>query len=406
MSEQQFSYSQSASSIAESTHKLDLLDHMLIIFRHKKFIISVTLGIAVLTAVWSLGMKNIYTATTLIVVTDDDKNMMGALLGSIGGGAAGALAGFGAPTRTELYATMLKSDAIKDPLIDRFKLMEVLKTKYRTVAYKRLAAKTRINAGKKDGVLSISVEDKDPRLAADIANAYADELGKLATELNVNKSGKSRAFLESRLAATKADLSKAEDALKQFQSKHKMLDVPVQAKVSINEIAQLQGRLAMMELQLATKRSQFSDSSYEVKSLKAGIANLKNQIARLEGSGNNGAIPSVGSVPQLGQDYIKVLRDFKIQEALVELLTKQYEMAKYSEARDVSPVQVIQVAKVPDRKTKPARSKIVIFVTFLSFVFSVCFVHVRLKIQTLDSNTKERFDELIKHINVFKRQKA
>jgi len=168
---------------------LDILDYLLIIARHKQRIFLITFTVAVLSVIYTLTLNNVYTAKTLVMVAEDDKGLMGALLGSVGGasGGAAALAGFGGPTKTDLYVTMLKTEIIKDALISKFDLITKFKAKNRSFAYRKLDNKTKVSAGKKDGVITIEVSDKDPNLAADLANTYAEELGNLAVFLNQNK---------------------------------------------------------------------------------------------------------------------------------------------------------------------------------------------------------------------------
>jgi uncharacterized protein involved in exopolysaccharide biosynthesis len=289
---------------------------------------------------------------------------------------------------------MLQSEAIKDPIIDRYGLKKRFKAKYRADVYKRLDANAKVSAGKKDGVITISVSDCDPRWAAALADAYVQELGNLTIRLNVTGAGKNRLFLENRLGEAKADLARAEDSLKAFQTKNKALNVPEQAKATIEGVAQLRAQLALHEVQLATLRRQFTDASQEVKNAKSTITNLKAQVDQLEGQGG-GSIPSIGSVPNLGQEYVRLMREFKVQESIVELLTKQYELAKINETKDVSPFQVIQSAKVPERKSKPKRSQMVILATFTAFFLSVFFAFIREYADKMPKEDKARWREII-----------
>jgi tyrosine-protein kinase Etk/Wzc len=205
-----------------------------------------------------------------------------------------------------------------------------------------------------------------------------EELARLAARLNMTSAGKNRIYLEERISAARADLAKAEDALKAFQSANKAVSVTDQARATIEGVAQLRARLAAQEVQLATFQRQFTEWSQEVKVAKATVANLRAQIGKLEGAGGgSSSIPSVGSMPQLGQEYMRLMRDFKVQEMLVELLTKQYEVTKLSEVKDVSPFQVLQVAKVPERKSKPHRSFIVVLSSVAAFLCAVQFVFIR-----------------------------
>lgn len=369
-------------------------EYLLVLVKYRKLIALVTSLTVIISVCYTLTLPNIYTARTMILPSEDDKGMMGAMLAQMGG-LAGMAGGLGGPTKTDLYVTMLKSETVKDPIIDRFDLLKVYELKFRQDAYVLLDRNAAISTGRKDGVVTISVDDKDPKRAAAIANAYVEELGKVAAGLNMTGAGRNRVFLEKRLMAAKADLQRAEDAMKLFQSRNKAVDVTEQARASIEGVAQLRGQLAAQEVQLGTLRQQFTEASQEVKSTQATIANIKNQIARLEGSDGGNSIPSVGTVPGLGQEYVRLLREFKIQETLVETLTKQYEMVKINEAKDVSPFQVLQSAKVPEKKSKPSRSKTVLVALFASLIGSIGLVFALETFGKIDKKDKARWMSLL-----------
>lgn len=378
--------------------EINLLDLILILARRWKMIVGVPFVVAVITAIITLCMPNIYTAKTMILPDDGDSGgMMGAMMAQMGGLAnlAGGLVG-GSATKADLYVTMLKSETIKDPIIDRFRLMEVYEAEFRANVYKTMDETAVINTGKKDGVITIAVDDKDPKRAAEMANAYVDELSKLVAGLNMTGAGNNRVFLEKRIGETRADLINAEDALKNFQAKNKAISVTDQAKATIEGVAQLRAQLAMQEVQLAALQRQFTDSSQEVKTAKATIANFRVQIAGLEGEGGgrSSSIPSVGSVPQLGQEYMRLMREFKIQEAVLEMLTKQYEVSKLSEVKDLSPFKIIQKAKTPERKSKPKRSLIVIMAAFASGFLMVLLAFVREFGARMNEEDRKRWQEL------------
>ncbi len=345
-----------------------LLDYLMVIASHKKMIALITVVAASITALISLMMPNIYTAKAMIIPSDDGNGAMSSLMSQLGGLAGLAGSAIGGKTTGDLYVTMLKSETVKDPIIDRFKLLDAYKSKYRADVYGALDNNVAISLGKKDGVITIAVNDKDPKRAADLANTYVEELGKLAVNLNMTGAGKNRTFLEKRIAEAKAGLNRSEEALKNFQSKNMAISVTDQAQATIAGVAQLRAQLALKEVELGTLQRQFTDTSQEVKTAKSTVANLKNQIAQLEGnSSGRSSIPAVGSVPLLGQEYLRLMRDFKIQEAVVEMLTKQFEVSKLSEVKDVTPFQVLQKAMVPEKRSAPLRRKLVLRSLFMSF---------------------------------------
>lgn len=381
-----------ASNLGPASHSL--IDSLSIIFKHRRIILRVTLAVTIITVICTLFLPNIYTAKALILPGQQDRGLMSTMLGQLGGFASlagGVGAAIGGPTTTDLYVSMLKSEAVKDPIIDRFRLLEVYNSEYRTDVYKDLDKKVFISAGKKDGIITITVDDKDPKLAAAMANAYIEELGNLAVRMDVTGAGQNRSFLEERLEKAKAELLKAEENLKSFQGKYKAINVTAQAEATIKGVAELKAQLAAQEVQLAAYRRQFTDSSQEVKNLTTLVNNLRGQIAKLEGMGGNSAIPSVGSVPNIGQEYIRLMREFKIQESLVEILTKQFEMTMISEAKDISPIQIIQKAKIPERKSKPARKKLVIFFAMVTFFGAILVTLMAERLLVIKSEIGKRF---------------
>lgn len=381
--------------------EINLFDLLLVLAKRWRMIVGVTFVSGVIAAIVTLTMPNIYTATTMILPSQDDKGMMSAMMAQLGGltGFAGSLGG---PTTSDLYVTMLKSETVKDPIIDRFKLMEVYEAKYRADIYEALDTTSDISLGKKDGVITIAVDDRDPQRAAAIANAYVYELGKVAACISMGGAGKNRVFYEERLATAKADLAKAEDALKAFQSRNKAVSVTDQAKATIEGVAELRAQLAAKEVELGALRQSMTDENQEVKNLKALIGNLRGQIVRLELGTGGGAIPGLGSVPQIGQEYVRLMREFKIQETLVELLTKQYEMTKLNEAKDISPFQVLQNAKVPERKIKPKRSLIVVLTMVITGFVMIILAFIREFSERMSGEDRERWAQILAFFRVLR----
>lgn len=374
-----------------------LNDYLKVAVRYRRMIAGITAAALALSLAYAVTADKIYSATARLLPPPQQQGGLSLMIGQMAGGMANLASDLlqgGKPA--DLYAAILKTEAIQDRIIDRFRLMQVYDTPTRLEAYQELRHRVKVEVGKKDGLVSVSVEDKDPKRAADMANAYVEELGKLTMGLNVSGAAQSKGFLEERLAKAKAELSRAEDAMKAFQSRNKAISVSDQAKATIEGVAQLRAQLAAQEVQLATYRRQLTDYTPEVKSAQAAIANLKAQIAKLEGQGGASSIPSVGAVPELGQEYARLMREFKIQEILVELLTKQYEMTKLTEANDVSALQVVQTARVPDRKIKPKRALIVITSTMAAFALALLVAFTRDFLSALPAETRNLLRSLVR----------
>lgn len=373
-----------------------LLDFVEVILKNRLMISKAAISAAVLSIFISLCMTNIYSATARILPPQQDSNgLVGMLMGSSNGMGGMAADILGKGTEAEMYVGILKSEAMSDIIIDHFKLMGVYNKKYRIETYKALDKKVDISAGKKDGIISITVLDKDPRRAAAIANSYVDELNKQLIRINISSAAQNRLFLEERIAKAKIELTKAEEVIKEFQSKNKIISVTDQAQAAIAGISQLKTQLVVQEIQLASLQRQFTENSQEVKTVKNSIANLRTQLDKLEGLGSGGAIPRVGAIPELGEQYLRHMRDFKIQETLVELLTKQLEMAKLTEAKNTSSIQSIQTARIPDKKTKPSRDLIVLACTLAAGLIATLYALICEAYNRMQSEEQERWNRIL-----------
>lgn len=115
----------------------------------------------------------------------------------------------------------------------------------------------------------------------------------------------------------------------------------------------------------------------------------------MSGSGASGdPILSAGSVPGLGLQYTRLMRDLKTQEAIFEQLTKQFEVAKLTEAKDSSTLQVLDDAVVPVKKSKPKRSLIVILSTVSAFLVSVFAAFVMEYGEKMAPEDRQRWQEI------------
>jgi uncharacterized protein involved in exopolysaccharide biosynthesis len=256
-------------------------------------------------------------------------------------------------------------------------LMREYKTKTWDATRKTLEGAVKFQAGK-DGIITVSADHKDPRTAAMLANTFIQELDRTSLRLNLTKAGTERNFLEKRLTVVKQDLKNAEDEMKTFQEKYKTIKADVQAAAAIEGVARLKAEIVTKEVQLAALRHSMTDEAPEVKSLLAAISRLRGQMSTMSGGGDGGnVIPGVGNAPGIGVEYVRRLREFKIQEALFEQLTKQYELAKINEARDSSSLQVLDEAVTPSKKSKPKRSLIVILATVTAFFGSIFLVFIQ-----------------------------
>jgi capsular polysaccharide transport system permease protein len=303
-------------------------------------------------------------------------SMMGLLSKAIGGSDSSSM-GFGLDAATLLgaktpgafYVEVLKSRTVQDRLVSRFDLRARYSKSTYFEARKKLTKFTEIEEDKKSGVITLTVTDYEPKVAAQIANAYVEELNRLAVDLNTSSAHRERQFLEERLASAKQDLARASASLSQFTSKNSMVDPQNEGRAVMDAAARLQGELIASETQLKGLQQIYSDDNIRVRTLKARMAELRSQLKKLVGandaaaedlsSGWSNPYPSMHTLPGLGSRYADLYREAKIQEAVYAFVTQQFELAKIQEAKELPIVRVMDAGVAPEKRSSPVRSLIV-----------------------------------------------
>lgn len=340
--------------------EISLLDVAIVLAKHKKKIAGLAAAASVAALAISLLMPNIYTATAKILPPQQAQSSASAMLAQLGGlaGLAGGAAGLKSPN--DLYLGMLKSRPVADNLVQRYSLMQRYESKLQSSARQVLASKSNLSAGK-DGIIVIDVEDTDPKVAADLANAYVDELYKLTRVLAVTEASQRRLFFERQLNQAKENLTHAQLSAKAAMDQGGLVNVDVQGRAVLETNARLRGQISAKEVQIAAMRAYAADRNPELLKAQQELAAMKAELAKTEGAGR-GATQADNSGQ--GLESLRQLRDLKYYETVYEMLAKQYELAKIDEAKDSSVIQVLEKAIEPDRKSKPKRSLIVLLAAF------------------------------------------
>lgn len=383
--------------------EINLLDYLIVLLKRKKLIIGITLCAAIMTAIISFIMPTIYRAETKILPPQQSSSgiTMEALsqFGSVAG-----LAGIGIKNPADMYIGMLKSRTVADRIIDRFELMKLYNAEYREDARKQLIEDVlAAESDKNTGIISIGVEDKDPKRAAEMANAFVEELRNLTKGLAVTEAAQRRLFFEEQLKDAKESLIKAEESMKGFQEKTGVLQVDTQAKAVIEGIANLSAQIASKEVQLRVMRTYATAQNPDLQRAEDELKGLKAELGKLEAKGSGGHDPIIptGRMPELGTEYVRKLRDLKFYETLYELLIKQYEAAKLDEAKEAAVIQIIDKAIPPEKNAKPKRILMVLIATFTGFflsIFVAFFVEFKERASANPEN-KERFETLKRYAN-------
>jgi len=375
-----------------------VLDYLIVLRKWKRLIIWITMVAVILAVVVSLLLPKIFRAEARILPPQQASGGAAAqLLSQLGGlGASPGLAGMKTPS--DLYVGLLKSRTVLDRMVDRFNLLDVYKVKFREDARRELLKALKIQDGKKSGIITIGVEDKDPKRSADMANAIIEELKNVTQHLALTEASQRRLFFEEQLKSVKDALTRSEESLKGYQEQTGAIEIKEQAKVIIESVARLRAQIAAKEVELKVLKTHATQRNPDRQRVEEELRGLQEQLAKLQAkSGNNtDALMPTGSMPAAGTGSIRKIRDLKYNESLYELLAKQYEIAKIDEARDAAVIQVLDKAVPPEKKIKPNRRIMIATAAFASLFFSILaafFMEYREKIIN-DPENSEKLEQL------------
>lgn len=382
----------------EQDDEVSLLDLLQVVVDNLRLLVLGPLAVGVLALGISFLVTPTFTAKTVFLPPQQQQSAAASMLASLGslGGLAGAAAGLKSPA--DQYLAYLKSVTLQNEIVDRFKLMERYKAKFKEDARKTLTANVRASSGK-DGLIVLDADDEDPQFAADLANAHVEELRKLLGTLAVTEAQQRRLFFEKQLKLAKDNLAKADTDLRATGISESVLKSNPTSAVAA--VATLRAQITAQEVKLGAMRGYLAETAPEFKQALNELANLRSQLAK-QGEESPASVASSNKAGATGHsntsqdDYVSKYREYKYQEALFELFTKQYEIARVDEAREGAVIQVLDVATPPEKKAKPQKALVAIIATLATGFVLLLYVFIKnaLKGSEQDEGTRAKMAAL------------
>lgn len=365
-------------------------ESLIIIAKHKRLVGCFVLGVAVITAGISLLLPKYYTAKARLLPPQQSQSVAAAMLSQLGPltGLVGNGMGLNIRNPNDLYVAMLRSDSVTYAIVDRFSLVNLYHQKLRSEARAKLELLTEISVGKTDGVILISVDDRDPARAAQMANAYIEELDKLTRKLAVTDASKRRIFFENEAKTASDELANAEQALKQTEEKTGMIQLDSQARVMLQAYADLRAAVSVKQVEIQAMQSFATPDNPDLIRAQHELQALRAQVARYEEGQGGRPIGDIAleKMPAKALEYVRKLREVKYREALLELMLKQYEIARIDESKDSYLIQTLDKALPPDKRSWPKRTALVLASTLLASILAII---MALLIEKIDKAQEE-----------------
>lgn len=378
-----------------------LLNVLVTVAEQKKTVLAITVAVTIAATLIAFLLPPWYTATVKMLPPQQSQSNAVAILGQLGV-LTGASQALGLKNPSDVYVAILKSRTVADRLIDRFQLKTVYGQEYLLETRRELARNSSI-AASRDGIITIDIDDRDAKRAADLANAYIEELRGLTVHLAVSEAGQRRLFFEGQLKKAKTDLSNAEEVLQKYTRDAGLINPQGQIGLSVAASAALRAQITAKEIQLSAMRSFATEDNPDLKRTLGELAGLRVELRKMERNANEekgDVLVPFGKASEVGLEYVRRYRDVRYFETLYEVLAKQYEIARIDEAKDATLIQVLDAAVVPERRYRPKRALIVTISAVFALILAIAFVLLRDSLRDTGTNvgSKSQLRALLTHL--------
>ncbi|MBI5710192.1 MAG: hypothetical protein HZC42_07815 [Candidatus Eisenbacteria bacterium] len=341
---------------------LDLRVLMARAWRHRLRVTATSLAAALLTLGVAFLLPRWYRATATILPPEESdllSNMSLAQRALTKFPAFGILGDYYTPA--DIYKAILSSRTVQEEVVLAFDLRRVYRKKSLEKTLKELKTHTRVKLNP-DGTIGVSVEDRDARRAAAMANAYLVALDRYNIEKRNTQAHRTRIFLERRVAETDSLLRLSEARLREYQEVHHAVAPTSLGSTDVSASANLMARKIMLEVRLGLLRGYLREDNEQIVQTRSELDQLNQRIAAL---------------PALQTDLARLIRDDKVQEQLFLLLTAELEQARVRETMDTPTVQVLDSAVPPERHSRPRKVILAAAAGLLALVGSAVWLALR-----------------------------
>jgi len=350
-----------------------ITDYLIPLYRDKFRILRLAILAAIVFYGVSYLLPKYYEArTTLLPVSEASSGLnLGAL--------QPVLPFLGLPqveNRSQILVEILRSRTVKERILERFRLKERWGIESTEKALRRLAAQTS-TVLTREGMIILTFEARDPELAASVARAYVEELDRINREKNASQARSARLYIEEQLRRTEKELKEAAQRLAKFRMEHKTIDLSEQLKAAINQAAELKGQIIAKQVQLGVLQKTMKPDNPKLRELRSEIAELERQYRMLQYGDGQPLVNreefyiAFDEAPEVALQLAELMREVKIKETVFELLNQQYYQARIEEAKNTPTIQVLDEARVPERKSRPRRLLIAVTGFVLGIVIGV-----------------------------------
>ncbi len=341
------------------------------LYRWRKTIRNVTFLALAGSVVFSLFLDNYYQATTIFYPASPQLANPELMFGNTGQ----VTEYYGSDRDLDRMAEIATSQELEDFMVTRFRLYEHygIDSAAKQGPFKvRKIFRSLYKAEKnKNDAIEVSIEDTDPKMAAEMANAARGKINELGQRLIKGSQYQLLAAFENNINRKKTELDMLSDSLRRTQAFFGIYDPTAQGEqlseqlsTAESEIARGRARLDVLEKNPAIPR----DTIAYIRANLIAYESQRRQLMSTEPDGSNITIKRFNE----GLPRISVLQDLHFQSR------KQlgYDLERYNQIKaaydtDIPALLVVEAADPPLEKSRPKRSILVIAAVAAAFFFTL-----------------------------------
>lgn len=387
-------------------HQKNFLDHLGVIVRWRRTILTCVITVTLSTIVISLLLPKAYRARTVIFPPQESQDLFGlsSILGNLPMGILGSGQGSVSPSE---FVPVIQSEKVAEAIAHRFNLMERYAPDNREKLLKMISEKLQVELSREQ-FLTVSYEDETPELAADLTNAFVEELNRTLQDRRIKLKSNFRGYMENRLVEAKNSMLGSEKLYSQFQEEHMVIDLEAQAKAQIESSGKMISELAELIVQrevatrfLEPKHPKLIQFDIEISGVRSALDQIlmETSPSANDNPETNGKLPEIfipfRKVPNLGLESLQLLREVKIQNAIYQFVLQEYEKARFEEENEPAIVIVLDKAVPPETRSSPRRTIMVILAFGLSLMLSTLLIFFFEGLQNLEGENQAKLNSIL-----------
>jgi tyrosine-protein kinase Etk/Wzc len=200
---------------------------------------------------------------------------------------------------------------------------------------------------KESGVVQISYEDKDPKLAQDITNAIAQTYIASHVDQRRTEAGSTREFIQSELPRLKEQLKRTETNLSDYRTNADSMTPSSEADSYLKSTLDIDKQIAALDMQRTEVASRFGPGTRDMQTIDEQLGLLKQQKAELESR--------FSQLPESDRRAADLTREAKVAESIYVAMQGKSNELDVTRAGTLGNVHLVDSALFPSEPSKPKR---------------------------------------------------